>query len=74
MKDNENNNNQEIDSDKIYSEQNSEDYLDIGNLNINQEVDIKENPNKHIVNTKKKNLLKYANDCPDNKKKENQKE
>ena len=69
MKDNENNNNQEIDSDKIYSEQNSEDYLDIGNLNINQEVDIKENPNKHIVNTKKKNLLKYANDCPDNKKK-----
>ena len=32
-----------------------EDSLSIGNLNINQEVDIKENPKKHIVNNKKKN-------------------
>ena len=32
--------------------------LEIDNLNINQEVDIKENPKKHIVNTKKKQILK----------------
>ena len=32
--------------------------LEIGNLNINQEVDIKENPKKHIVNSKKKQKLK----------------
>jgi len=31
--------------------------LEIGNLNINQEVDIKENPKKHIVNVKKKQIL-----------------
>ena len=35
-----------------------EELLDIGNLNINQEVDIKENPNKHIADTKKQFLLK----------------
>ena len=28
--------------------------IEIDNLNINQEVDIKENPKKHIVNVKKK--------------------
>ena len=39
-------------------EENSDEYLDIGNLNINQEVDKKENPKKHIVNTKKLNLFK----------------
>ena len=32
--------------------------IEIDNLNINQEVDIKENPKKHIVNTKKKQILK----------------
>ena len=31
--------------------------IEIGNLNINQEVDIKENPKKHIVNAKKKQIL-----------------
>ena len=39
-------------------EENSDDFLDIGNLNINQEVDIKENPKKHIVSTKKLNFFK----------------
>ena len=39
-------------------EENSDDFLDIGNLNINQEVDIKENPKKHIVSTKKLNYFK----------------
>ena len=28
--------------------------IEIDNLNINQEVDIKENPKKHLVNIKKK--------------------
>ena len=32
--------------------------LEIDNLNINQEVDIKENPKKHIVNIKKMQILK----------------
>jgi hypothetical protein len=36
--------------------------LEIDNLNINQEVDIKENPKKHIVNTKKKHILKNSLD------------
>ena len=31
--------------------------IEIDNLNINQEVDIKENPKKHIVNVKKKQIL-----------------
>ena len=31
--------------------------IEIDNLNINQEVDIKENPKKHLVNTKKKQIL-----------------
>ena len=31
--------------------------MEIDNLNINQEVDIKENPKKHIVNAKKKQIL-----------------
>ena len=31
--------------------------IEIDNLNINQEVDIKENPKKHIVNAKKKQIL-----------------
>ena len=36
--------------------------LEIDNLNINQEVDIKENPKKHIVNSKKKQILKNSID------------
>ena len=53
-------NNNEKDKNNNIINQNEEDYdfLDIGNLNINQEVDIKENPKKYIVDTKKKNLLK----------------
>lgn len=55
MEENENkiniNNNLEKEDDKDIS-------LEIDNLNINQEVDIKENPKKHIVNTKKKQILK----------------
>ena len=51
-KKNENNNN------KKNEDENDDDLLDIGNLNINQEVDKKENPKKHIVNTKKQTLLK----------------
>jgi hypothetical protein len=45
---------------KINNIENEEDKdmtLEIGNLNINQEVDIKENPKKHIVNVKKKQIL-----------------
>ena len=52
--DNKNDNNKN----KINEIENDDDLLDIGNLNINQEVDIKENPKKHIVNAKKKTLLK----------------
>ena len=37
--------------------------IEIDNLNINQEVDIKENPKKHLVNIKKKEILK--NDIED---------
>ena len=55
MEENENkiniNNNFEKEDDKDIS-------LEIDNLNINQEVDIKENPKKHIVNVKKKQILK----------------
>ena len=55
MEENENkiniNNNLEKEDDKDIS-------LEIDNLNINQEVDIKENPKKHIVNAKKKQILK----------------
>ena len=54
--DNKNNN-----ANKIKEEENYDDLDDIGNLNINQEVDIKENPLKHIVNTKK-NLIKKSVD------------
>ena len=36
--------------------------IEIDNLNINQEVDIKENPKKHIVNSKKKQILKNSID------------
>lgn len=38
---------------KINEEENNEDFLQIDNLNINNEVDIKENPKKHIANAKK---------------------
>ena len=38
--------------------------IEIDNLNINQEVDIKENPKKHLVNIKKKEILK--NDIENN--------
>ena len=47
---------------KISEEETDEDFLQIDNLNINQEVDIKENPKKHIVNTKKKHILKNSLD------------
>jgi hypothetical protein len=52
-KEEKNNNDNKIDNDE-----NSDEFLDIGNLNINQEVDIIENPKKHLVNTKKLNFLK----------------
>ena len=42
-------------------EENSDEYLQIGNLNINQEIDIKENPKKHIAE-KKKHILKNSLD------------
>ena len=45
---------------KINEEENNEDFLQIDNLNINNEVDIKENPKKHIANAKKKHILKNA--------------
>ena len=52
----------EDEKNKITNEMEKEDdkdlSLEIDNLNINQEVDIKENPKKHIVNTKKKQILK----------------
>ena len=38
-----------------------DDFLEMGNLNINQEVDIKENPKKYIVDSKKQNNLKANN-------------
>ena len=47
---------------KFGDEETNEDFLQIDNLNINQEVDIKENPKKHIVNTKKKHILKNSLD------------
>ena len=43
---------------KIDNDENIDEFLDIGNLNINQEADIIENPKKHLVNTKKLNFLK----------------
>ena len=55
-------NNSEKEDDKDIS-------LEIDNLNINQEVDIKENPKKHIVNIKKKQILK--NNIEDNNISEN---
>ena len=36
--------------------------IEIDNLNINQEVDIKENPKKHLVNIKKKQMLQNNED------------
>ena len=44
------------------SNDDNDDFDDIGNLNINQEVDKKENPLKFVVNKKKKNLLKNSID------------
>ena len=38
-----------------------DDFLEMGNLNINQEVDIKENPKKYIVDSKKQNNIKTNN-------------
>ena len=46
---------------KIIENDENEDFLQIDNLNINQEVDIKENPKKYIVNAKK-HMLKNAFD------------
>ena len=43
-------------------EESNEDFLQIDNLNINDEVEIKENPKKHIANTKKKQILKDSLD------------
>ena len=43
---------------KIDNDENIDEFLDIGNLNINQEADIIENPKKHLVNTKKLNFIK----------------
>ena len=56
---------------KINEEENNEDFLQIDNLNINNEVDIKENPKKHIANAKKKHILKNALDvnCNDSSEK-----
>ena len=51
---------------KINEEENNEDFLQIDNLNINNEVDIKENPKKHIANAKKKHILKNALDVNSN--------
>ena len=59
MKENEKNNSI---NNKLSQDENNEDFLQIDNLNINQEVDIKENPKKHIVNTKKKHILKNSLD------------
>ena len=42
-------------------EENNDEFLQIGNLNINQEIDIKENPKKHIAE-KKKHILKNSLD------------
>ena len=52
----------EIKNKNTNEEESNEDFLQIGNLNINNEVDIKENPKKHIANTKKKQILKNALD------------
>ena len=50
-------------------EENNDDFLEIDNLNINQEVDIKENPKKHIVNSKKQTMKNIQDEncinCPD---------
>ena len=58
MKGEENDNREE---NKIKENDENEDFLQIDNLNINQEVDIKENPKKHMVNTKK-HILKNSLD------------
>ena len=50
-------NENDIKINKIENEEDKDMTLEIGNLNINQEVDIKENPKKHIVNVKKKQIL-----------------
>ena len=50
-------NENDIKINNIENEEDKDMTLEIGNLNINQEVDIKENPKKHIVNVKKKQIL-----------------
>ena len=45
----------------------NEDFDDVGNLNINLEVDKKDNPLKYVVNNKKKNLQKNSIDDNSNK-------
>ena len=70
MEDNDKKDNQKNNNNRINIDENGDDDLDLENLNINQEVDIKENPKKHIVNTKKQNILKNNNyDISDNNKK-----
>jgi len=56
----------EMGKQNVNEEENNEDFLQIDNLNINNEVDIKENPKKHIANTKKKQIL--MNSIDDNSK------
>jgi len=56
----------EMGKQNVNEEENIEDFLQIDNLNINDEVDIKENPKKHIANIKKKQIL--INSIDDNSK------
>ena len=56
----------EMGKQNVNEEENNEDFLQIDNLNINDEVDIKENPKKHIANIKKKQIL--MNSIDDNSK------
>jgi len=57
----------EMGKQNVNEEENNEDFLQIDNLNINDEVDIKENPKKHIANIKKKQILMNSIDdnCKD---------
>ena len=50
----------EIETKNTNEEENNEDFLQIDNLNINDEVDIKTNPKKHIANTVKNQILKNS--------------
>ena len=56
MSDEKEKNNNNINYDNDYDD----DFLEMGNLNINQEVDIKENPKKYIVDSKKQKTNNYS--------------